>query len=665
MVRLPREVPTKQDGRYAQIPVETKSLRDQQTEVVLMERSSALSTETADAASVTFSFELASELLVQAYPCCRASLPGLRRVLLSALGSGDLLGFIGACSQLRFDLCQTGSWEASVSKRSKLRWVRGLVIALEHAIPSNLIVHPSPIFDAVVTFLGWLKRVPVCIRPQHEAEDAYFECDRRLASVNYGANVYIPMLRAIWHEWFGTFRLTRPFTAHHGSGSTADAGRVRHDKWRTLTVDAVAHVCLRGADLQTVIEEDIGTPSRVSRVVFVPKQAGKDRAICMEPAWLQYLQQGVKDQLVAYTHRADHPLSRLVDIFSQEKNRQLCAEAYTSDLATIDLTDASDSVTWALVNELARGLPLLRYLHGTRSTHTDVCGYTVRMCKFAPMGSALCFPIECYVFASIVECAYRQHYGKASGGHHSGCAIYGDDIIVPVEIYHLVVQILESLGFSVNSSKSFAQGGYRESCGVEYLYGASIQSVRHPRAHIHSQDVDESPEKVGLVTDLANTLYAHGYFLARRTLLKSFEGVYVRIGNRRVAFMDLMLFDSEHCVPVDEPYRRSYWNRLLFRREYVAWSCSTVPTSSPSDHLETMIGWKTRSREVRISQFDRAFQEHPIHEKWSNKAVAFLAGSHHWDLLENGDVTVVGQRRAGRLRHRVRRTQHPVGITVP
>lgn len=665
-VRLLMGVSTMQDGAQLQSPERATLPRAQQTGVGSMERYSATSPAMDEVASATFSYELASELLVQVYPCCRESLLGLRRCFVSAASSGDLLGFIEACSWLREQLVQTGSLRAALSKGPKPRWVRGLGTAIQHAIPASLLVHPSSEFNALATFLGWLKRLPVCIRPQHDAEDDYYRTDRRIASVDYGANEYVPMLRQIWAEWFGSFRLQRPFTAHHGSGATADMGRVRHHKWRTLTIDAVAHVCLRGANLEPVHTERRGRPSggRVSKVVFVPKQAGKNRAICMEPAWLQYLQQGVKDQLVAFTHRAGHPLSRMVDIFSQERNRSLCAEAYQRSLATIDLTDASDSVSWTLVGMLTRGLPLQRYLHGTRSVATVIGGHTVRMGKYAPMGSALCFPIECYVFASVVELAFRIHYGKASHGHLSGCSVYGDDIIVPAEIYHLVVGILESLGFVVNTRKSFSSGGYYESCGVEYLYGASIQSVKHPRSHLLSQEV-ESPEKVGLVTDLANTLYAHGYFRARRKLLKQYEKASVRIGSRCVAFMDLVLFDKDHCVPVVEPYCVSYWNRLLFRREYAHWSCLAANSAATSDHLETMAGWKQRLRSERISCVRGGFITPRVHPKWSDKAVAFLAGTHNWDMLENGDVTVVGKRRTGRLHYRLKRTNRAVGTSVP
>jgi len=609
--------------------------------------------------SFAFSFGLGFELLMQGRPCSQHVVGSFRRLLNNVCGSGDLLGFIDACSLVRSGLVSSGSWDANPSKGERRRWVRGLCSAVECAIPGSLIVHPSAEFNAVATFLGWLKRLPVCIRPEHESVDAYYASDRRISRLDFGSIEWVPMLRDIWVEWFGSFRITRPFLARHGSGSTADAGRIRHDKWRSLSIDPVGHVCMRDASLEHIHDLDLGAPLRCSKVVFVPKQAGKDRTICMEPAWLQYLQQGVAAQLVAFTHDFRHPLNMLVNIFSQERNRELCAWAVDRGLATIDLSDASDSVSWSLIRELTKGLPIARYLFGTRSTSTVLDGRVVRMSKFAPMGSALCFPIECFVFASIVELAHRIHYGRASRGHLSGCSVYGDDIICPSEIYHLVVDILTSLGFVVNESKSFSSGSYRESCGVEYSHGALITTVKHPRSHLLCQEV-VSPEWIGLVSDLANSLYMAGYFRCRRQLLRYFSEKRVRVGSRLALFMDLMVFDGEHCFPVGQPYARTTFDRLIQRSVERLWSCDARVGRAGSDYVDYQSTNVRRDRSVRISDLVHTATKRCVDPKWSRTAVVALAKYGHWDLLAGDDVQVVGQRRTGRLRYTLRRRIRPV-----
>lgn len=618
-----------------------------------------------DGQSAFTSWELGISLLQQGRPCTRQALGALRRVFQNALVAGDLLSFIDDCGYLRTKLVTGSEWSADLSKGQNRRWVRGLITAIEHVVPANLIVHPSDSFNRVTTFLGWLKRLPVCIRAEEISVDEYYKCDRRISLLDFKDNVYVPMLRRIWAEWFGSFKLQPPFRPRHGSGATADVGRVRAHKWQALHFDRVAHICLRYPNLQPSVEsEPRFTPRRVSKALFVPKQAGKDRTICMEPSWLQYLQQGVARQLIDYTHSLQHPLHRFVNVFSQEKNRELCARAYYEDGATIDLSDASDSVSWRLVTELTRGLPLQRYLHGTRSTHTILDGHVVRMDKFAPMGSALCFPIECFVFTSIVELAYREHYGQASRGFQSGISVYGDDIVCPRAIYHRVETILTSLGFKVNATKSFSSGAYFESCGVEYLHGVSIKSIKHPRRHLHCHEA-ASPDMVGTVSDLANSLLLQGYFLGRRHLLKAFEDVKIDLGTQVVPFMDFMWFDDKSCIPIIAPYVRSRWNCNLQRREYTVKSIGAENLSADSDYQQATADTTLPTRDLRLRHLTYPVVRVDVDERFSQRAVVALSKFGFFDLLEGRDIQDVGHTKTGRLRYKVRRKAHPVVHQCP
>lgn len=617
-------------------------------------------TEVSDEESFAFSFDLGVKLLLQDQSCCSKLVLGtFARMLQNVLGSHDLLGFIDDCAYLRSELVQTGRWNADLSKGHGRRWVRGLVMAIEMAIPGYLIVHPSRHFNLVATFLGWLKRLPVCIRDTTLSVDEYFECDARIAKIDFSAIAHVPKLREIWLEWFGSFTLHEPFLPQHGSGATADAGRTRHDKWCALAVDRRAHVCLRSARLEHIHGLHVDGPSRSAKVVFVPKQAGKDRTICMEPAWLQYLQQGVARQLVAYASTRSRSLSQLVTISNQENNRRLCACAYDQSLATIDLTNASDSVSWQLISELTRGTALQRLLFATRSTHTVIDGRVVEMAKYAPMGSALCFPIECFLFASVVELAYRERYGQASQGHHSGCSVYGDDIICPAALYQRVVDILTAIGFVVNVSKSYSSGAYYESCGVEYCHGVSIKSIRHPRHHVLCRGVG-SPEMVGLITDLSNSLSQFGSFDARRALLLQWSEVSVVVESKSVPFMDLMRFDGDHCTPIITPYVNTYYCKKLQCRVERVWSCDTRAAKADSDFLQWKSDLRPRSREQRIRDL------HPlmytvVDPKFSRKGVICLSRLGFRELIEGNDIEDVGHRATGRLRRRlVRRTKPAV-----
>jgi len=267
------------------------------------------------------------------------------------------------------------------------------------------------------------------------------------------------------------------------------------------------------------------------------------------------------------------------------------------------------------------------------------------MDKFAPMGSALCFPIECYVFASVVELAFRMHYDQASSGFLSGCSVYGDDIICPSSIYDRVVDILHSLGFKVNASKSFSSGGYYESCGVEYLYGALINAIKHPRSVLLCQQY-VSPEQIGKISDLANTLLQSGYVDARRILLRMFSGTDTVIRNRSVPTSTLLAFDKDHLIPIQEPYRKTYWCDSHQTRYYDQWVVECRPRKSPSDFIQ----WKEDSY-----QYGPETSFLTYHEKWTPQGIATLERLGFTELLQQGDIVAAGITRTGRLHYRLRR----------
>jgi hypothetical protein len=115
------------------------------------------------------------------------------------------------------------------------------------------------------------------------------------------------------------------------------------------------------------------------------------------------------------------------------------------------------------------------------------------------MGSALCFPIEAIVFTTIVFMAISKErkvplsYNFLSE-YVGKVRIYGDDIIVPTEYVHCVIQHLEAFGLKVNSDKSFWTGKFRESCGKDYYDGQDVSYVKFrrmfPTSRKHVQEIE-------------------------------------------------------------------------------------------------------------------------------------------------------------------------------
>lgn len=250
------------------------------------------------------------------------------------------------------------------------------------------------------------------------------------------------------------------------------------------------------------------------RVITVPKTLKTPRIIAIEPVCMQYTQQALLEPIVAALESARLTAGHL-NFTDQTVNQRLAlASSKSTRLATIDMKDASDRVSCSLVYEMLSCVPDLRdAVMACRSTSAAVPGKgVVPLAKFASMGSALCFPIESMVFYAI--CILGMAKGQAcqistnsvfrlSRGVH----VYGDDIIVPVDMVPFVVSELEAFGLKVNQHKSFWTGKFRESCGVDAYDGVQVTPVYVRRLLPTSRR--DVPEMLSAIS-LRNQLYKAG-----------------------------------------------------------------------------------------------------------------------------------------------------------
>lgn len=272
------------------------------------------------------------------------------------------------------------------------------------------------------------------------------------------------------------------------------------------------------------------------RVIPVPKTQKTPRIIAIEPTAMQYAQQGLLENILEHIEGDDY-LRYFLGFTDQGPNQVMARDgSLHGDLATLDLSDASDRVSFQLVMDMVRQHPhLRRALDVTRSTRADVPGHgVISLNKYASMGSATTFPIEAIVFLTAVfvgierslstPCSRRmlqQFVGKVR--------IYGDDIIVPVDHVHSVIDSLELFGAKVGLNKSFWIGRFRESCGKEYYEGHDVSIVKVRR--VFPTSLRHAQEVISLVS-LRNQLYKAGCWQATRwldqtirNLLKHFPNV--------------------------------------------------------------------------------------------------------------------------------------------
>lgn len=218
----------------------------------------------------------------------------------------------------------------------------------------------------------------------------------------------------------------------------------------------------------------------------VPKTAFTDRNIAIEPLANSFLQKGVGSMI------RRRLLAVGIDLDDQSRNQMLAEQAFTREYATIDLSNASDSVSFAIVEAL---LPpeWFDVLDDLRSPVTHFNGVWQVQQKFSSMGNGFTFELESLIFYAL-SFATRK-YVEADGP----IGIFGDDIIVKRTYAPLLIEVLSWCGFSVNSEKSFLEGNFFESCGRHFFMGVDVTPV-YQKEKIHEKHLFE-------IVRLHNRLY--------------------------------------------------------------------------------------------------------------------------------------------------------------
>lgn len=269
-----------------------------------------------------------------------------------------------------------------------------------------------------------------------------------------------------------------------------------------------------------------------ARLTLVPKTMSKPRVIVMEPTSLQYMQQAIMDALVTSLERCTH----MVGFLDQGLNQSMARlGSRTRDTATLDLSEASDRVTYLQAASVFSVLPnIWEALDATRSSEVELpFGLKKRrIAKFASMGSAVCFPVEAITFLVAIFVAMRRYHRRADAGFdltpsfiksmEGRVRVYGDDIIVPVEYLSDVFEVFAEFGWQINSKKSFWNSHFRESCGGDFWDGEDITPVRI--GHPFPTTIRQTAEVQGLVS-LRNQLYNAGYWRTAAKLDSRISGV--------------------------------------------------------------------------------------------------------------------------------------------
>jgi len=203
-----------------------------------------------------------------------------------------------------------------------------------------------------------------------------------------------------------------------------------------------------------------------NRVVTVPKDASTNRVIAIEPGLNLFFQKSLGDMIGKRLLRVG------IDLHDQGKNQRKARKgSIDSSLATVDLSSASDSISYSIVEAL---LPprWFNLLDIARSHYGSFNGQTVRWNKFSSMGNGFTFQLESLIFFAISFCC-----SDYVGADPYQVSVYGDDIVLPVSAKEIFSEMMNFYGFRINEKKSHFDSSFRESCGAHYFSGYDVKPL--------------------------------------------------------------------------------------------------------------------------------------------------------------------------------------------
>lgn len=390
----------------------------------------------------------------------------------------------------------------------------------------------------------------------------------------------------------------------HGPGSVSTKETL-HGKYQwssispriteTYPLDAyfyasLSHVCDSvGAIQKLQFREDS------AKVVLVPKDSRGPRLISEEPLAFQWIQQGLGRAIVRHLER--HPLTRDHVRFTDQTPNQHAAWVGSLDkvlyedhvdgvlkhrclmvgrYATLDLKEASDRITIGLV-QLLFPEHVRNALMNCRSLSTRLPnGEVIKLSKFAPMGSALCFPVLATLVWAILDAA-------ASDTDARECIyVYGDDVIVKTAEAENAIKHLEEFGLLVNRSKSCTRGFFRESCGMDAYRGANVTPVRFRTVWTSTR----CPKAYDSWVAYANSMYDRSYFMTYDKIVSWLFEIYKEIPDD--SMNPFKGFPSLRVVPEDYKPKKKRYHKDYQVLQWKVWNLKPTRLKYMTESLD---GW--------------------------------------------------------------------------
>lgn len=315
-----------------------------------------------------------------------------------------------------------------------------------------------------------------------------------------------------------------------------------------------------------------------AKAVFVPKDSRGPRLISCEPLEYQWLQQGIAAEMITCINR-NRLTSGRVNFTHQEVNRRYALYgSMGAGWVTLDMADASDRVSTILVERLFAKSHVLEYLLASRTQCTVLpSGRKVRMKKFAPMGSALCFPVESLVFFALAVNVLVHHLGYTLETACERVKVYGDDLILGKEDYLAVMQYFPYVGLMFNAKKCCTSGFFRESCGLDSFCGVDVTPIKFRTRLSRRRDT----ACIASWIQYSNALDLRGYSRVARRIEGYVWSVfptdcgaipYICHEHPPVAFLSYRRHDAHNHTGVARGKGRTRWNDKFQRIDFLGYT---------------------------------------------------------------------------------------------
>ena len=385
---------------------------------------------------------------------------------------------------LRKQICHLlgwGQYEAEAPHRARARGAYDFFTALpdpSYAVSDFAsldlgLIQSKALFSKDEDMISPINKEAVAFAAFEDSERTCKEINDKLTSGSplpeKGAEAIIMIAKRKIESILGECPTIDELPVRFGPGASATCRKTTSARWKLSTPPSISSSCFSYgvAALERAAGrwlEPFGALAVVAgELDFVPKNYKTHRSIVMEPSLTGALQRSVGAVLKRRLYRAG------INLEDQSVNRERARVGSITGLyATLDLSRASDSIAYQLVQELLPGdwfelLDLLR---------TPVVRYKNRLIeleKFSSMGNGYTFELESLLFYGIAY-AVAVHEG-----HSRDISVYGDDIIVTTPLGEALFRWLPVFGFTPNIEKSFLDGPFRESCGFDSFQGVDVR----------------------------------------------------------------------------------------------------------------------------------------------------------------------------------------------